>query len=60
MKMAPRLIDGSNLQKKPKNKLHVQHTFSSNYQKTNLHVQHTVLYFQVAVFLDDYNAGLKD
>ena len=32
----------SNLQK---NKLHVQHTFSSNLQKTNLHVQHAFFVF---------------
>ena len=29
-------------------------------KKNNLHVQHTFLYFQVAVFLDDYNAVLYD
>ena len=44
MKMAPRLIDLISKKKKT-NKLHVQHTF---------------LYFQVAVVLDDYNAGLHD
>ena len=41
MKMASRLID---LIRK-KNKLHVLHTFSSNYRKTNLHVQHAILSF---------------
>ena len=35
MKMASGIIDLIS-----KNKLHVQHTFSSNKQKANLHVQH--------------------
>ena len=39
----------SNQQKK-KNKLHVQHTFSSNQQKTNLHVQHAFLSFLCRCF----------
>ena len=38
----------SNQQKK--NKLHVQHTFSSNQQKTNLHVQHAFLSFPCRCF----------
>ena len=33
-----------------KNKLQVQHTFSSNQQKTNLHVQHALLSFPCPCF----------
>ena len=33
-----------------KNKLHVQHTFSSNQQKTTLHVQHAFLSFPYRCF----------
>ena len=40
-------INRSNQQK---NKLHVQHTFSSNQQKTNLHVQHAFLSFPCRCF----------
>ena len=46
----------SNLQK---NKLHVQHTFSSNLQKTNLHVS-TLFCLSLAVVLHGYNADLYD
>ena len=46
MKMASRLIDLIS----KKNKLHVQHTFSSNQQKTNLHVQHSFLSFPCRCF----------
>ena len=50
----------SNQQKKKQtNKLHVQHTFSSNQENKFAHATH-FLYFQVAVVLDDYNAGLYD
>ena len=35
---------------KQKNKLHVQHTFSSNWQKTNLQVQHAFLSFPCCCF----------
>ena len=59
MKMAPRLID---LISKKKNK-QTNCTGSTLFlliRKTNLHMQHTFLYFQVAVVLDDYNAGLHD
>ena len=47
----------SNLQK---NKLHVQHTFSSNLQKTNLHVQHAFFVFPLPLFCRTYNAVLYD
>ena len=40
-----------------KTKLHMQHSFSSNYQKKNLHVQHAFCLSLVAV-LHDYNAVL--
>ena len=46
MKMALRLIDLIN----KKNKFHVQHTFSSNQQKTDLHVQHAFLSFPCRCF----------
>ena len=46
MKMASRSIDLIS----KKNKLHVQHTFSSNQQKTNLHVQHAFLSFPCRCF----------
>ena len=46
MEMASRLIDLIS----KKNKLHVQHTFSSNQQKTNLHVQHAFLSFPCRCF----------
>ena len=46
MKMASRLIDLSS----KKNKLYVQHTFSSNQQKANLHEQHAFLSFSCLCF----------
>ena len=46
MKMASRLIELIS----KKNKLLVQHTFSSNQQKTNLHVQHAFLSFPCRCF----------
>ena len=55
MKMASRLIDliirlcfFANYQQK--NKMHVQHTFSSNLQKTNLHMKHAFLSFPCCCF----------
>ena len=55
MKMASRLIDliirfcfFANYQQK--NKMHVQHTFSSNSQKTNLHMKHAFLSFPCCCF----------
>ena len=57
MKMASRLIDL--ISKKKKTKLHVQHTFSSNLQKTNLHVS-TLFCLSLAVVLHGYNADLYD
>ena len=50
MKMASKLIDVN----KQKSKLHVQHTFSSNQQKTNFQMQHAVLSFPCRCF-----AGLQ-
>ena len=49
MKMASRLIDLIS-KKKSKNKLHVQHTFSSNQQRINLHVKHAFLSFRCRCF----------
>ena len=59
MKMAPRLIDLIN-KKKNKQTNCTCSTLFLLIRKTNLHMQHTFLYFQVAVVLDDYNAGLYD
>ena len=40
----------TNRSNQQKNKLHVQHAFSSNQQKTNLHVQHAFLSFPCRCF----------
>ena len=40
----------TNRSNQQKNKLHVQHTFSSSQQKTNLHVQHAFLSFPCPCF----------
>ena len=57
MKLAPRLID---LISKKKKNCSCSTLFLLISKKANLLVQHAFLSFQVAVVLDDYNAGLYD